>query len=83
MDTDPRGYMLIINNVVFNNAKNNREGSDKDVTRLRRVFRKLGFVVEEKKDLTAAVSKYHLIFKNFRRISNSTAISGFTPSSLK
>ena len=56
--------MLIINNKVFHNdpgSSNTRHGTDNDVARLKQVFEKLDFGVEEKRDLTAAVKTHQLI----------------------
>ena len=60
METNPKGYVLIINNKVFYNdpeSSSTRHGTDNDVERLKQVFGKLGFEVEEKRDLKVSVSK--------------------------
>ena len=56
MKSDPRGYVLLINNVNFPNNKDPfRDGSDKDAEDLTCVFSSLGFKVIQKKDLTSVV----------------------------
>ena len=56
METNPKGYVLIINNKYFeNNPGKTRHGTDNDARRLKQVFGKLGYEVEEKKDLTASI----------------------------
>ncbi|KAG7467387.1 hypothetical protein MATL_G00152860 [Megalops atlanticus] len=57
MNSRPRGYCLIINNFSFREAAKlqlkDRKGTDKDVESLTKVFSRLHFKVEERKDLRA------------------------------
>ncbi|NXT81828.1 CASP8 protein, partial [Zapornia atra] len=62
MTSQPRGVCLILNNHSFAKAREavvelknlkDRTGTDVDAAALKRVFRKLHFIVEEHKDLTA------------------------------
>ena len=54
MSSEPRGYILIINNKVFKHM-GQRVGSDKDLVELDRVFTRIGYEVEVKHNLTVQV----------------------------
>ena len=57
MNSNPRGYVLLINNVDFHDHEEpHRAGSDKDAKDLETVFSSLGFKVVPKRNLTGAVS---------------------------
>ena len=56
MDSNPRGFLLIINNGTFNGVMTDRHGTDVDCKLLLDVFKKLGFGVDVRTNLTAAVS---------------------------
>ena len=60
MDSSPRGYLLIINNGTFNGVMTDRHGTDVDCKLLQDVFMKLGFGVDVRTNLTAAVSMDNL-----------------------
>lgn len=53
MDSDPRGYLLIINNQNFSGVMSDRHGTDVDCDQLVSLFMKLGFGVDVKPNLTA------------------------------
>ncbi|XP_032880351.1 caspase-8-like [Amblyraja radiata] len=53
MESNPRGYCVIINNCTFEKMPE-RRGTEKDAGRLRQIFTWLGFKVEIKNDLPAA-----------------------------
>ena len=55
MESEPRGYMLIISNKVFEKMAR-RLGSDNDLTALDTLFQKIGFEVDIKHNLKAKVS---------------------------
>ena len=55
MESEPRGYMLIISNKVFEKM-GRRLGSDNDLTALDTLFQKIGFEVDIKHNLKAKVS---------------------------
>ena len=55
MESEPRGYMLIISNKVFEKMAR-RLGSDNDLTALDTLFQKIGFEVDIKNNLKAKVS---------------------------
>ena len=55
MESEPRGYMLIISNKVFEKMTP-RVGSDKDLTALDTLFQKIGFEVDIKHNLKAKVN---------------------------
>ncbi|XP_064611430.1 caspase-2-like isoform X2 [Liolophura sinensis] len=57
MESNPRGYMLIINNITFSNPEWNRAGAEADGENLISVFRQLGYLIEYQKDLTAQEMK--------------------------
>lgn len=54
METDPRGYMMIISNKVFQHMSQ-RLGSDRDVTELESVFTSIGYDVDVHHNLTSEV----------------------------
>ena len=65
MNTNPVGYLLIINIKEFKNSAgkvNIRRGTDKDATRIRDVFSRRGFEIVEKKNLSAKVCQLILKF---------------------
>ncbi|XP_078408927.1 uncharacterized protein LOC144686955 [Cetorhinus maximus] len=53
MESNPRGYCVIINNYTFK-TMSERRGSHVDAGRLLRIFSWLGFEVDQKENLTAA-----------------------------
>lgn len=55
MDTEPRGFALIINNVNFKNHNAERIGSDEDANKLHNMFNYLGFKVTQERNKTAQV----------------------------
>ena len=55
MDSNPRGFLLIINNQLFNGVMADRLGTDVDCDQLAALFMKLGFGVDVRHDLTAMV----------------------------
>ena len=56
MSSDPKGYVLLINNVDFHDHEDpRRAGSDKDAKDLEMVFSRVGFKVIQKRNLTGAV----------------------------
>ncbi len=60
MESDPRGYVVIINNVVFDTMKN-RIGSDEDATALENLFSAHGFEVDnDNRNLTTLQMKEKL-----------------------
>ncbi|XP_077097337.1 caspase-22 [Siphateles boraxobius] len=61
MDSYPRGLCVIINNENFKDPKHKRNGSQKDVERLKDLFKYLGFLVEIKKDQTTYEIKQLMI----------------------
>ncbi|XP_077058299.1 caspase-8-like [Siphateles boraxobius] len=61
MDSYPRGLCVIINNENFKDPKRKRNGSQKDVERLKDLFKDLGFLVEIKKDQTTYEIKQLMI----------------------
>lgn len=59
METNPRGLVLIINNINFHNNKH-RPGSERDSDQLHNLFHNLGFNVDVRQNKTAFVSNsYH------------------------
>lgn len=59
MDSCPKGLLLIINTRTFvNETKEERLGSEHDVSRVESIFGQIGYkiVKPEKEDLTAEVS---------------------------
>ena len=66
MNTNPVGYLLIINIKEFKNSAgkviNIRQGTDEDATRIRDVFSRRGFEIVEKKNLSAKVCQLILKF---------------------
>ena len=60
MSSNPKGYVLLINNVDFpDHEEPHRAGSDKDAKDLEMVFSSLGFKVIPKRNLTGAVGFMH------------------------
>ena len=56
MSSNPKGYLLLINNVDFPGHEDpRRAGSDKDAKDLDIVFSSVGFKVIQKRNLTGAV----------------------------
>ncbi|XP_051877016.1 caspase-8-like isoform X3 [Pristis pectinata] len=56
MESNPRGYCVIINNSTFQNMPP-RRGTDRDAERLTQVFTWLGFIVKIEENLSAAEMK--------------------------
>lgn len=52
-----RGKVLIINNIKFDNPKENRDGADEDDKVLKKLFEEMGFVVESYRNKSAKVSE--------------------------
>jgi caspase 9 len=66
MDSDPRGFLLIINNQDFQRGLSTRDGTDIDCEKLKTLFMSLGFGVDVRHNLTALVRYVclcHLITK--------------------
>ncbi|XP_056116037.1 caspase-22 [Rhinichthys klamathensis goyatoka] len=61
MDSNPRGLCVIINNENFEDSGKKRNGSQKDVERLKDLFKYLGFLVEIKEDQTTSEIKQLMI----------------------
>ena len=69
MESNPRGCVLMINNVNFDNGRH-RPGAERDTHQLQNLFLTLGFEVEVRENKTANVSSdsfefdlYYLSFK--------------------
>lgn len=60
MESNPRGYLLIINNQHFNGIMTDRLGTDVDCDQLSALFMKLGFGVDIRHNLTALEIQYNL-----------------------
>lgn len=60
MDSNPRGFLLIINNCDFNGVMTDRLGTDVDCDMLAKLFMKLGFGVDIRRNLTAMEIKFNL-----------------------
>lgn len=61
MESDPRGFLLIINNKDFKGDLAVRDGTDVDCDKLKSLFLSLGFGVDVRTNLTAANIKHTLI----------------------
>ena len=55
MESNPRGYLLIIDNCHFNGTMSDRTGTEVDCDQLAALFMKLGFGVDIRKDQTSMV----------------------------
>ncbi|XP_059178572.1 caspase-14-like isoform X2 [Physella acuta] len=76
MDTDPRGFALIINNVNFGNTSNDRVGSDEDANRLHNMFKYLGFEVSTERNKTAKEMLQVLkAFAQYRHLHSGSALA--------
>ena len=63
MESNPRGYLLIIDNCHFNGAMSDRTGTEVDCDQLAALFMKLGFGVDIRKDQTSMViERYSFLF---------------------
>ena len=69
MSSDPPGYVLIIDNVQFQGLSH-RDGSDRNVDRLRKLFSDRGFKVIEEINLSSKVcgKQQRFVFIFFHRL---------------